>query len=330
VDRLHRELEAIPGVTEVAVSSGLPGLGTGNYYYGVRSREYANDSEYAFAGMTTVTPEYFDLLGVELSSGRGFTTADADGAELVAIVDRRFADRNWPDQDPLGRQFRLGRSDSESPWITVVGVIERIKMTDPDDFGGQPPEQFFVPARQRPMGGFNVMLRAAGDPLALAPALREAVTGIDSDIPVEFVQTLAQAHRDRNFQYTIIGWMFSIFGIVALALASAGLYAVMSFAVSRRRTEVGVRMAMGADGGSIIRLILLQGSRPLAIGLLVGGVLAYFLGQALSSQLYGVSATDPATFGGIPLLLILVSLTALLMPAGRASRIDPVVALRDE
>jgi putative ABC transport system permease protein len=330
VDRIQRELAALPGVTRAFVSSSLPGLGTGNYWYGVRDRDYANDADYAFSSMTTVTPEFFDALDVSFLAGRGFDTRDAAGSELVLIVDRRFAEKNWPGQDPIGKQVRLGRSDSENPWMTVVGLVRTLKMVGATSFGGQPPEGMFVPAAQRPMGGFSVAIRTAGKPLALASQLREAITRIDSDIPVERLGTLERSLRDANMEYLIIGWMFSIFGIVALLLASVGLYAVMAFSVSRRQTEVGVRMAMGAEPAKIVKLILLQGSKPLGVGIVVGLGLAVLLGKALSSQLYGVSATDPLTFGGIPVLLALVSLVALLVPAGRASRIDPVVALREE
>ena len=330
VERMRDEIEVLPGARTVAVGSNLPGLGTGTRAYEVRGREYIDAGDFAFTGRTLITPEYFEIFGVDMLAGRNFTTADTRGSEFVTIVDRRFAEKNWPGADPLGRQIRLGGMDSEQPWMTVVGVVNRVQMTDPDDFGGLPPEQIFLPAAQHPMQSYELMLRSAGDPLGLAAPLREAVAALDSDIPVGSVQTLEERHRDRNFQYTIMSWMFSIFGIVALVLASAGLYAVMSFSVSRRKVEVGVRMAMGADGGSILRLIVLQGSLPLMTGLLVGVPLAYGMGRSLASQLYGVSATDPVTFTGIPLLLVLVGLTALLMPAGRASRIDPVVALRDE
>ncbi len=331
VDRIQRDLAALPGVEHAVVSSALPGVGTGNYWYGIRDREYANDADYSFAGMTTITPDFFAALDVVPLSGRIFSTQDSRDAERVVIVDQRFAERNWPGEDPIGRQVRTGRSDSEQPWMTVVGVVPVIEMSQADDFGGAPPEGMFVPASQRPLGGFNVMLRATGqDPLALAAPLRDAVSRIDGDIPVELIDALDGRLRDVNMQYVIIGWMFSIFGIVALGLASVGLYAVMAFSVSRRQTEVGVRMAMGAEPGTILRLILVQGSKPLFVGIVIGLGLAVGLGRALSTILFGVTGTDPATFATIPLLLVLVSVVALLIPASRASRIAPVVALRDD
>ena len=332
LDRIQGEVVALPGVASAAVSSSLPGMGTSNSWYGVRDRDYVDDSEFSFGGFTTVTPDFFQVFGVQVLAGRAFDARDVAGSDLVVIVGQRFVERNWPGADPLGRQVRTGRTDSESPWMTVVGVVDRIEMAQASDVGGQPPEGMFVPAAQRPLGGFAVTLRSTegGDPLLLASPLRDVIMRLDSDIPVGVVQTLERRLRDVNMQYVIIGWMFSIFGVVALALASVGLYAVMAFSVARRRTEVGVRMAMGAEPGAIVRLILTQGSKPLALGVVVGLGLAVVLGKALASTLYGVSPADPLTFVGIPVLLALVSFAALLVPARRASRIAPVVALRED
>lgn len=330
VKRFERDLQALPGVRAAAVGSAVPGLGTSNNWYGIRDREYANDAEYSFAGTTTVSPDYFDVFDIPILAGRTFTTNDGMGSELVVIVDQRFADKNWPGEEPLGRQVRLGRGDSENPWMTVVGLVPTVTMSRPTQFGANPPESIFVPTGQRQMGGVQLVARAGADPRALAPLLREMVAGIDADIPISTLDTHEQLLRDSHLEYLIIGGMFSIFGAVALLLASVGLYAVMAYSVSRRQTEVGVRMAMGADAGRIVRLILLQGSRPLGIGLLVGLLLAVGLGRALSSQLFGVSTVDPLTFGGVPVFLTLVSLAALLGPATRASRIAPVVALRED
>lgn len=174
------------------------------------------------------------------------------------------------------------------------------------------------------------MVRTAGDPLALAEPVRTLVSDLDLDIPVAEINTLESRVDDATLDLYIIGGMFSIFGIVALILASIGLYAVMAFSVRRRTSEVGIRMALGADGGRIIRLILKQGTVPLGIGLVVGLMLALGLGQALSAFLFDVSPMDPLTFIGIPIVLVLVSLIALLVPAKRAAGVAPVIALREE
>ena len=163
-EQLRTDLEQLPGVREVALSSNLPVMGTSLRFYGVSDREYANDGEYSFGGYTFVTPSFFDVLRVPLVSGRFLDEGDALGNQRVVMVDERFADRNWPGQDPLGKQVRLGRSDSENSWLTVVGVVRTFEMLQPLNFLANPPEGMFVPIAQQPVGGVSVMLRAAGPP----------------------------------------------------------------------------------------------------------------------------------------------------------------------
>jgi predicted permease len=329
-DLLLAELQAMPGVREVALSSSLPVMGTGYVFYGVRDREYANDGEYSFSGYTYVSPNFFDLLGAEIVAGRGFEATDEMGGQRLVIVDQRFADLNWPGEDPLGRQVRLGRSESTNPWLTVVGVVGTLAMSEPGDFGATPPEGMFVPMTQQPVSGLSIMLRTDRDPEVMAQPLRDLVARIDPDLPVSLVSTLEDRIAEESMAWVIIGGMFAIFGVVALILASVGLYAVMAFSVSRRKTEVGIRMALGAQQGRIIRMVVGQGSRPLAGGLAVGLVLAFLLAKALGAFLFNVGALDPVTYIGVPVLLVAVSLVALIIPAGRASRIAPVAALREE
>ncbi len=329
-DRLMTELSALPGVNEVALSSSLPVLGTSLRFYGVGDRDYVDDSEYPFSGYTRVSPGFFDLLDAPILTGRGFNAGDDGSGQLVVIVDERFVERTWPEGDPIGKQVRMGRSDSENPWMTVVGVVQTIEMLQPLNFGANPPEGLFVPIAQDPIGGLAVVLRTAGDPLALAQPLRDLVARLDPDIPVSSLDTLEERVAEASLDIKIIGGMFTIFGVVALLLASIGLYAVMSFSVGRRTSEVGIRMALGADSGKILALILRSGARPVGWGLLGGLGLAVLLGRALATFLFDVSPMDPSTFVGIPVLLVVVSAAALLVPAKRAAGIAPSVALRDD
>jgi putative ABC transport system permease protein len=328
--RLDRELRALPGVREVAISSSLPILGTSYRFYGVRDHEYADDSEYAFSGHTRVTPGFFDLIGVPIVAGRDFRQTDVLGDDPVVIVDQRFADRNWPDADPIGKEVRLGRSDSENPWMTVIGVVRTFEMSPPLDFGSRLPEGMFVPILQDPVSGLSIMIKTDGASTALATPVRDLVARLDPDVPVTNVNSLESRVAEENMSFAIIGGMFLTFGVVALVLASIGLYAVMAFSVNRRTPEVGIRMALGANGGRIIRLILGQGAVPVGIGMVVGLGLAVLLGNALSTFLFKVSVIDPLTFAGIPVLLLAVSVVALLVPAFRAARVAPVIALRAE
>jgi predicted permease len=329
-DRFHRELEAIPAVREVAITSNLPILGTGLFFYGVGDGEYVDDAEYPFGGYTRVSSSFFDLIGVPIVAGRGFRDTDALGAGRVVIVDERFVAKNWPGEEPIGKRLRLGRSTSQNPWLTVVGVVRDFQMTPEPDFAAAPPEGMFVPIAQQPSGGFSIMLRTAGDPLDVTASVRELVTRIDPDIPMSQVNTLTGRVEDSNLGELILTGMFATFGVVALILASIGLYAVMAFSVSRRTAEVGIRMALGANGGRIVGLLLRQGARPLGIGIAIGLVLAWFLGRALATVLFRVGAFDLLTFTMIPVLLLAVSAVALLVPAKRAASVDPVTALRAE
>ena len=212
----------------------------------------------------------------------------------------------------------------------MVGVVRTFEMLQPLAFGANPPEGMFVPIAQQPTLGLSVLIRAGGNPTGVSDPLREAITVLDPDIPVRLTATLESRVDDRTLEFAVIGGMFMVFGVVALVLASIGLYAVMAFSVSRRVAEVGIRMALGADSRRIINMILKQGAVPVAIGLGLGLGLALLLGQALTAFLFQVSAADPLTFIGIPALLVLVSAMALLIPANRAARVMPVVALRSE
>lgn len=329
-EQLRGQLERVSGVEELALASNLPVLGTSLRFYGVRDRDYADDGEYSFSGYTSVTPSFFDVIDVDVMEGRGFNTSDALDTERVVIVDQRFVELNWPGESALGRQVRLGRSDSENPWLTVVGVVSTFEMTGPLNFGGSPPEGMFVPLAQEPTNGVAILAKTAGDPFGLTAAVRDIVTRLDPDIPLTLVDTLDERVNEASMELYIIGGMFMIFGIVALFLACIGLYAVMAFSVSRRSSEVGIRMALGATAGRILRLIIGQGVKPIAIGVAIGLLLAVFLGRALATFLYNVKPADPLTFVGIPVLLIAVSLLALLVPANRAARIAPATALREE
>ena len=221
-------------------------------------------------------------------------------------------------------------SDSENPWATVIGVVQTFEMIQPLQFGSSPPEGMFVPLLQEPSQGLSIMLKTDGAPTALAAPLRDLVSRLDRDLPVTNVNTLESRVDEATLQFAIIGGMFVTFGIVALMLASIGLYAVMAFSVNRRTAEVGIRMALGANGGRIVGLIFRQGAIPVGIGMAVGLALALLLGNALSTFLFNVSVIDPLTFVGIPLLLAVVSVIALLVPANRAAGVAPVVALRAE
>jgi putative ABC transport system permease protein len=237
-----------------------------------------------------------------------------------------MAERYWPSQDPIGRRFRYGFPDA--PWITVAGVVGNIRQMGLD---AAPFPEFYTPVKQ--IGAFlwpqYLLVRTTGDPLALAPAVRKAVWDVDADQPVDF-RTMSEVFdsqlANRTTQLTLIG----AFAALALLLASVGLYGVLSYTVARRTSEIGLRMALGADRGSVLRAVVRNALLMTAIGLGLGLVTSFALSRLLSSFLFGVRPTDPATFAAVSAALVLVALLASYVPARRAADIDPATALRVE
>jgi putative ABC transport system permease protein len=274
-----------------------------------------------------VTPGFFSTLQLPINAGRGFTESDREGALPVAIVNRAFAAKYFPNVDPIGRRIRVGRSHSTAPWLTIVGVV-------PDVFGGEnenpKPPAFFQPLAQAHVNFVYISARTAGPPLAITSAVREVVNRLNPDIPLYWVDTLDGAISQQLWFVRVFGTMFMIFGFVALFLASVGLYAVMAFSVSRRTREVGIRMALGAQSRDVVRMIFGQGLLQLGIGMTAGLALATGISQLLKIILFQVQPRDPSIFGGVAATLIGVGLLACFLPARRATRVDPLVALRSE
>jgi predicted permease len=272
-----------------------------------------------------VSPGYFGTTGITLLRGRDFSAEDRAGAARVSVISESLARREWPGMDAIGQTFSLGR---DTAVVTVVGVVSDVvarKITD-----RQRREQIYVPFDQSRWSGADLVLRTQGDPATMVSAVKQVIAGFDRDLPVSTLRSMKEGIRDRMFEGRVYGAMFAVFGLAALLLASVGLYGVVSFSVSQRTQEVGVRMALGALPHDVLRLVLAGSARMLAIGVLFGVPAAIGLAQVLRGSLYGISATDPMTFIAIPLVLSGVALLASWIPARRATRVDPVVALRAE
>ncbi|MBI3887178.1 MAG: ABC transporter permease [Opitutae bacterium] len=284
------------------------------------------------ASFNAVSPDYFRTLKIPFLQGRGFNDRDTADAELVAVVSSAFAAKFWPGQDAIGQRFRRDPKNAGGQpdgWITIVGIVAP---TLQGQFDTDVPPQVYTPHLQQ-NGMFRMTLFTqvrAGDPAALAKVVRAEVRALDENLPIYFVQTLDAMVADAKFFKKLFAWIFGIFGGVALVLAGVGLYGVMAYSVSQRTQEIGVRMALGASSGDVLRLILRQGGWQLGLGLTVGLGLAFFGGKLLSNFLYNVNAGDPTTFGSTLLVLGTVGLAATLIPALRALRINPVEALRNE
>jgi putative ABC transport system permease protein len=251
----------------------------------------------------------------------------------VAIVDQQFAARVFPGEDPVGRRIRFAERDpapdaTPPVWRTIVGISRSIHEL-PQPGATRTSGMVFVPHRQSAPTGGALVVRSRLDPTAMMNAVRREVQAVDPDQPVFTVQTVDQMLTQATWPYRVFGSLFAIFALIALVLSAVGLYAVMAYSVTQRTPEIGVRMALGAERGQIARLVMRRGLIQLGIGLTLGLAGAFGVSRVLSDLLTGVTPTDPLTFATISALLIAIGLAACLIPARRATRVDPLVALRD-
>jgi predicted permease len=322
-DRLLDRLRAIPGVEAAALATGAP-PGAPRFEIKFPGETYVDDRSYPEARGLTVSPDYFRVLRVGLRQGRAFDRRDRQDVDGVVIVNESFERRYFP-AGALGRQFALARGDHQQ-WRTIVGVVPDLGMGQLDQ--GRVPEAFYLAFAQVPPSSLAILLDTSGQPLAVTGAVRQAVRDIDPNLPVFAVNTVQQALDQAGWPFRVFGSLFTSFGFAALFLAAVGLYGVMAFSVSRRTQEIGVRMAMGAAAGDVVRMVLRQGILQVALGTILGVGLAALLAGALRLLFFGVSPYDPVTFLGIGIVLALTSLTACFVPARRASAVDPMTALR--
>ena len=326
-DDVLAKVGAIQGVTKVALTSALP-LGGGGYtQLAIEGQAYAKDTDYPGSRQLIVSPGYYDALDVKVLQGRDFGSEDRTGSLPVAIVNEGFARKLFAGENPVGRRIRFGGAQSQNEWRTIVGLVPDLYV---DGVENENPEAVYIPYAQSDARFMSIVARARGDVMSLTPAVRDAVASADSDIPIYFVESLEASMGKQTWFYRVFGTIFMIFGGVALFLAAIGLYAVMAFSVSNRIREFGVRMALGAQGTDVIGMVFRQGFVQIAIGLVIGIGLAAAVAGPLSILLYGVTARDPIIFGSVVLLLAATGLLACFIPARRATRVDPMVALRSE
>lgn len=318
-------LQAMPGVEAAAAISSLPTNGTIRESYALEGRAYPRPEDQPRALVTSISPGAFDTFQARLLAGRDFGPQDLAGALPVAIVNRSFAERSWPGQEAVGRRIKVGQGE-KAVWRTVVGVAPDLQMEGLES--DLTPHGFYLPIAQDCPSRVSVAVRTPGAPEALAAQVRAEVAKLDKDLPIYFVQSMEQAVAQNAFFFNLFGSLFAIFGVCALVLAGVGIYGVVAFSVAQRTQEIGVRMALGAGHRAVLGMILRQGAWQLAGGLGVGLLLAFGLSRSMSSLLFHVEPTDPSTFAGVAVILAGVTLVACLIPARRATRIDPLVAIR--
>jgi predicted permease len=326
-EQLLPKLRALPGVEAATLSDGLPAAGNGSIPVQIEGRSLPHPSDYPLAHEGIVTPGYFETFETNILRGREFTAADTATGQPVAIVNESFARVHFPGIDPVGHQMKRIRPAGDEPWRTIVGVVPDLIMEGIGNNNSSPAGYYIPIAQSDVANGVRMALRTNGQPEGMAPFLRAAVASLDPDLAIYEVSSMRAVIQRQTWFYTVFGTFFMAFGGCALFLAAAGLYGVMAFAVTQRTREMGVRSALGAQGLSLIMLVMRRSVVQLAAGLALGLLLALPASRALQPVLYKVSPRDAAVFAAVLTTLAAASLLASFLPARRVTKIDPVVAL---
>lgn len=330
--RLLDRVRALPGVTSAGAAMFLPVSGGGSQiHFNIQGRPPKSPRDFLIAAYRPVTPRLHETLGIPLVRGRLLTDADNERAPFVVVINEAMARQYFPNQNPLGQRLQLGQSpDPNEPWHEIVGIVGNVRQNLATD----PAAEMYYPIRQAntilPVNVVSVVLRTAGDPRGEVSALRAAARELDPNQPLVKIRTMEEnigaSVAQPRFRTTLLG----IFAGCALALSVVGLYGVMTYSVSRRASEIGIRMALGAQRGDILRMVLTEGLRLAVIGVAIGAAGALALTRLLKTFLYATAPTDPIAFAGAALLLTVVALLACYIPARRAMELDPVSSLRQD
>jgi putative ABC transport system permease protein len=329
-DEVLRKVEDLPGVESAGMITFLPLSFHGmNFSFSVEGQPSPSDMKLPFALFRVVSPDYFRAMGIPLRRGRFFDSRDSVESQPAVLVNRRMAEQYWPGQDAIGKRLKVGPVDSPNEWLTVIGVVGDVRQTGLYE----QKLEFYVPYAQERrsfMAPRDLVVRTKSDPAVIEGAVRGAVWTVDKDQPVSNVRTLDQVFSAAISQERFQALMLGLFATLALVLACIGLYGVISYSVVQRTHEIGLRMALGAQPVDVLRLVIRQGMTLTLAGLVVGIVAGTFATRVLSDLLFGVAPRDPLTFAGVPVLLLVVAFFACYLPARRATRIDPLTALRAE
>ena len=335
-DRLLSAVRSVPGITSVGMTSNIPfGGDFSDSVILAEGYQMAPGESLISPYRVLATPGYIETMKIPVLRGRTFNDGDTETSPRVVIVDERLARKFWPGTDPIGRRMFLPENpndlitpNKDTRWITVVGVVKETKMAGlvtTEDRAGT----YYFPMKQMAARSMTMVVRGAGDPTALAPAIRQQLRAIDPELPLYSIRTMAdrmnESLADRRTPMVIA----IVFAVVALFLAAVGIYGVLAYQVSQRRKEIGIRLALGSDASSIFGLIVKEGMSLMAAGLLLGLAGAFAIRRTLEAQLYGVGALDPIVLGSVGAMLAIVAFTACSLPARRATRINPVVALTE-
>ncbi len=326
-EQLLPELQSQSGIEAATLSDGLPAAGNGAVPVQIEGKSYPTASDSPPAREGIVTAGYFNTFQTTVLRGREFVPSDSTKALPVAVINESFARTHFEGKDPIGRRFKRARPNTQEPWLTIVGVVPDLLMQGIGNNNASPVGYYIPIAQSDVANGVRVAVRTRGEPSSVASLVRSAVAALDPGLAVYEIETLRSVIDRQTWFYRVFGTLFTVFGICALLLAAAGLYGVMSFSVTQRTREMGVRSALGAQGQQLIALVMRKSVIQLAVGLFLGLTLALLASGALQPVLYQVNPRDVTVFVGVVVTLALVSLAASFLPAHRVTRIDPVVAL---
>jgi putative ABC transport system permease protein len=327
--RALERIRGLPGVQHAASIYPLP-LSSGRFLlsFVVAGRPVPKPGEEPSAHVRFISPDYFRTMEIPTLRGRSFTEQDGINDQRVAVVNRELASRIWPGADPLGQRLTFG--DPAKPtakWMTVVGVVGDVRGSN---LGNESEMELYCSQYQSPSAAAALVVRTAADPLRLVAPIRRALQEIDGDLPLDKVETMEQVVSSSLAQNRVKTVLLGIFAALALVLAAVGIYGLVSFSVAQRVHEIGIRIALGARRAEVLAMIIRQGMKLVAVGLAAGLGGAYASSRLLTDQVYKVSVVDPLTYIGVPIVLTAVALLANWLPARRATRVDPLAALRSE
>jgi putative ABC transport system permease protein len=326
-EQMLQQFDTISGVKSAAVATKLPFGDSGQSdTFSIEGRAF-QPGDYHIASFESINPEYFRMMKIPLLKGRELSDQDGDKAPPVAVVSESFVRRYFPGENPLGKHIKEEEHDSKPPWLTIVGIVGDIKY-NPWEREEDPP--LYVSYRQVPWSFSGIALRTDGDPMKFGAAVRSRIASVDPDQPIFDVLPLDKVISNEILGLSYVAVMLTVMGVMALVLASIGVYGVMAFSVTERTHEIGVRMALGAQQRDVLRLVLTRGVLLTLLGLVIGLPVAFMLARLLASVIFGVSATDLVIFCGGTAVMTAIALLACYVPARRAMQVDPMVALRYE
>jgi len=326
-DEVTRRVRALPGVQSAAVANNLPLTYNGDSMtISIEGLADPPPGQQPDVIYRVIGPGYFATMGIQIVRGRDFTDHDKGDAKDVVVISEKTAQHFWPGQDPIGKRLKPGLSTSSSPWREVIGVVKDVRQ---NDLIAPTKMEMYLNYRQvKNIPANALVVRTTIDPMSLAGSVRNAIWSVDKDQAVADIDTMdhivAEAVARQRFSMVLLGF----FAAVALLLASVGIYGVMSYSVAQRTREIGIRIALGARRADVLQMTVKAGLKLVGAGMLLGVAAAFILTRVMATLLYGISATDPITFAGISLVLLAVAMLASYVPALRAAKVDPIVALR--